>query len=148
MTYVEILATLPLALALIQLTRIDIKKRILPDIITLPLVVAGLALGLLRGPETALSHAFGAMVGFGIFFVIGEVFFRLRGIEGLGLGDAKLFAAAGAWLGWAALPMVLVIASLGGLGFIVATGWQSGRAVAFGPWLCFGFFVSWCLKLI
>ncbi|WP_407492970.1 prepilin peptidase [Pseudooceanicola sp. MF1-13] len=148
MTHVEILATVPLALALIHLARIDIKQRILPDIITLPLVVAGLGLSLLDGPEAVITCAIGAAAGFAIFFVIGEVFFRLRGYEGLGLGDAKLFSAAGAWLGWAALPTVLLIASLGALGYIAATGWKSGRAIAFGPWLCFGFFVSWCLKLI
>ena len=65
-------------------------------------------------------------------------------VEGLGLGDAKLFAASGAWLGWQGLPPVLLIAALGGLGqAMLRAAPQRHRPLAFGPWIAVGFFSLW-----
>jgi leader peptidase (prepilin peptidase) / N-methyltransferase len=83
-------------------------------------------------------------VGFVLLAVIGEVYFRRKGTEGLGLGDAKLFGAAGAWLGWQALPTVLLIGSVGGLVFALIRG-RTDR-VAFGPWLALGLWVMWVAR--
>ena len=67
------------------------------------------------------GHAAGLLAGYGVLAGIGWVFAQLRGRRGIGLGDAKLFAAAGAWLGWAALPSVMLIAcGLGVVWFAVA----------------------------
>lgn len=71
---------------------------------------------------------------------IGAWYHRRTGIDGLGLGDAKLFGAAGAWLGWQMLPHVLLAASLAGL---VAAGLLRRRRIAFGPWIAAGFFAVW-----
>jgi leader peptidase (prepilin peptidase) / N-methyltransferase len=78
---------------------------------------------------------------------MGEWYFRRYGQEGLGLGDAKLFAAAGAWLGWQALPMALLIAAVSGLVVALALG-KTARAtpLPFGPALALGFWVTWLFK--
>jgi leader peptidase (prepilin peptidase)/N-methyltransferase len=135
------MATLGLLAALAAIAVIDLRSLRIPDALSLPLIAAGLVVApALRGGAMA-DHLIGAAAGFALFAAIGEVHFRRRGVEGLGLGDAKLFAAAGAWLGWQGLPWVLLIAALGGLAFALAAG--RGRAVAFGPWLALGIAATW-----
>lgn len=116
---------------LASLAVIDARTSRLPDVLTLPLVFAGLgwhwAFAQPLGPAML-----GAGIGYGAFAVFGWIFFRMRKVEGLGLGDAKLFAAAGAWLGAAALPFVALLAAVAALIFAVLSG---TRRVAFGPWL-------------
>lgn len=95
-----------------------------------------------RGPLH--DYIIGAVVGFALLAAIGAWSFRRSGIDALGLGDAKLFGAAGAWLGWQALPLVLLIASVGGIAFVMLRGRGRLRdAVAFGPFLAGGFWVVW-----
>ena len=118
----------------------DFRHRRIPDMASLPLIGVGL---MLTGAVSQIGLAdrlIGAGVGFLVLWGLGEAFFRLRGVEGLGIGDAKLFAAAGAWLGWQALPPVLLIASVMGLVFAAVT---RGRELAFGPWLAAGFALVW-----
>ena len=95
-----------------------------------------------------MAHAIGAAAGLTLFLIVAHTFRRLRGYEGLGGGDAKLFAAAGAWLGWHGLASVLLIASVAALAVIVAMMATGRRGVtreeiAFGPYLCFGFWIVW-----
>lgn len=130
---------------LLTMALIDHKQLILPDMLTLPLLLAGLAGALLPawpGP-TIDQAAFGAVAGFTSFWLVRAVYFRWRGIEGLGLGDAKLFAAAGTWCGASLLPTVVLIA--GALGLTVALwrgqGLDSRQPLAFGSMLAFGFWV-------
>ncbi len=115
--------------ALAPLAVIDARRMVLPDDITLPLIVIGPALGLLGG--AGWGGALGAALGFGVLAALGQ----LRGGDGIGLGDAKLFAALGGFLGWAALPEVAFLAALGGIAHaLVAHGWRArGRSVPFGP---------------
>ena len=87
-------------------------------------------------------------MGLTLFLAVGIIFRRLRGYEGLGGGDAKLFAAAGAWVGWLGLPSVLLVASVTALGVVlvmIAAGRRgiTGEEIAFGPYLCFGFWIVW-----
>jgi leader peptidase (prepilin peptidase)/N-methyltransferase len=134
--------------ALLTLALVDWREKILPDAITLPLIAAGLAAALFLEPLILFDHAIGAAVGLTIFLVVGATFRRLRGYDGLGGGDAKLFAAAGAWVGWAGLPSVLLIAAVTALA-VVAVMMAAGRRgiaheeIAFGPYLCFGFWIVW-----
>ncbi|MDF1727669.1 MAG: A24 family peptidase [Sulfitobacter sp.] len=134
----DTVGTLLLAFVLVRLAWIDLQTFRLPDRYTLPLIAAGLVLALLVGTPPLLASVLGGLVGFALFAAIGELYFRRKGIEGLGLGDAKLFAAAGTWLGWAALPNVLLIAAGGALIYALARRRALDR-VAFGPWLALGF---------
>ena len=139
----EIWLTLALGGGLLLLCLIDIRQRRLPDVITLPLIAAGLIQGALELGGWPTARIVGACLGFGVFWVIGEAFWRWRGIEGLGQGDAKLLAGAGAWLGWTALPTVVLVASLGALLMELGQGAVAGRRIAFGPWLAGAFWLCW-----
>jgi leader peptidase (prepilin peptidase)/N-methyltransferase len=133
-----------LALALLSLAWIDIRTFRLPDLVTLPLVLAGLAVSAARVQGWPLEAGLGALLGFGVFYILGEVYFQRHGVDGLGLGDAKLLAAAGAWLGWAALPWVVLLAALPAIG---VASIRRVRKLAFGPYLCASFFACWVWML-
>ncbi len=143
-----VLASLGLGYALIVLTAIDAEHFILPDVITLPLILAGLAVTWAFHDERLLRHALGAMLGYGSIWGIGMIYRMVRGRDGIGLGDAKLMAAAGAWCGPLALPSVMLLGAVSGL--LGALGLRlAGRAIGpstalpFGPALSLGFWITW-----
>ncbi len=134
--------------ALLTLALVDLREKMLPDALTLPLIGAGLVAALVLEPLAPLDHAIGAAVALTIFLAVGATFRRLRGYDGLGGGDAKLFAAAGAWVGWQGLAGVLLFATISALCVVlvmmVAGRRNLGREeIAFGPYLCLGFWVVW-----
>ena len=136
-----------LGLVLAAIARVDLRSLRIPDRLSLPLLASGLVLGfvcqLVPGRMPG-DHLIGALAGYLLFAAIGAGFYRWRQVEGLGLGDAKLFAASGAWLGWQGLPPVLLIAALGGLGqAMLRAAPQRHRPLAFGPWIAVGFFALW-----
>lgn len=138
---IVIVSDLVLLAFLVPLAWIDYRQYRLPDVLTLPLILIGLVLSLAGlGPEP-LDAAIGAMVGFAVFWGLGTFYFEVRQVDGLGLGDAKLAAAAGAWLGWQMLPVFVLMASLSGLVFALATGRGAHQKIAFGLWLCASFAV-------
>jgi leader peptidase (prepilin peptidase) / N-methyltransferase len=127
--------------SLLTLAWIDWEHMLLPDALTLPLVLAGLGATLLLDPAAIAEHAAAAAVGYGAFRAIEIAYRRLRGRDGLGQGDAKLMAAAGAWLGLILLPIVVFTAAM--LGLAIAAGQRiAGQevhrttAIPFGPALC------------
>jgi|KBSMisStaDraftv2_1062788.scaffolds.fasta_scaffold365493_2 leader peptidase (prepilin peptidase)/N-methyltransferase len=143
-----LLATLLLGWALCVLSAVDLLVLRLPDVLTLPLVAAGLLVSVWLPDRDPLGHAAGAAAGFLIFYVIAVVYRRIRSREGLGLGDAKLVGAAGAWLGWQALPSVMVIACVVALAWMGMSVVRRGRVaaaehIAFGLPLCIAFWLVW-----
>jgi leader peptidase (prepilin peptidase)/N-methyltransferase len=125
---------------LLVLGWIDLRRGILPDVLNLPLIVAGLAAAALFSPEQLPSRALGAVAGYASLAAIGLLYRRIRGREGLGGGDAKLFAAAGAWTGVLALPSIVFLAALLALaaaGTAIAAGarLRAHSALPFGPFL-------------
>lgn len=125
--------------SLITLTMIDIDHQLLPDNITLPLMWLGLALNV-AGTYTSLQDAvIGAMAGYLILWSIYWLFKLLTGKEGMGYGDFKLLAALGAWLGWQALPVIILLSSLVGAvcGIALMIIKSRGREIPipFGPYL-------------
>lgn len=114
---------------LVALALLDARHLWLPDRLTIGLALGGLAAsvaGLGPPPRTALI---GLAAGFGSLWLIGFTYRRIRGRIGLGGGDPKLVGAIGAWVGWAMLPPVLLLASLAGLAAIAARALQ-GRPLA------------------
>ena len=133
---------------LLSLSIIDLTTFRLPDAVTLPLIVAGLALAAAGLTGAVWMHALGAAVGYFSFAAIGWAYWRFRGIEALGLGDAKLLAAAGAWLGVMALPSVLLWACATGMtqavfGAIFRGMETMQRPIPFGPGLALGIWLTW-----
>jgi len=133
------LAALLLTWALIALTMIDIDHQLLPDSITLPLLWLGLivnAQGLLVPLDDAL---WGAVFGYLSLWSVYWGFKLLTGKEGMGYGDFKLLAALGAWLGWQALPMIIILSSLVGavigIAMILLLGRDKNVPIPFGPYL-------------
>lgn len=125
--------------ALLTLGMIDLRTLLLPDSITLPLLWLGLLLSLGQiyvGPQAAIA---GAAAGYLVLWVIYHGFRLATGKEGMGHGDFKLLAALGAWLGYAALPMVILLSSLMGLVFGVSLlllhRHQRAAPLSFGPYL-------------
>ncbi|WP_282073220.1 prepilin peptidase, partial [Janibacter hoylei] len=94
----------------------------------LTLAVSGLAASFLGNDPDLLNRVIGGIIGFGSLFLIGWGYRYLRGREGLGGGDPKLLGAIGCWLGWSALPLVMLGAGLVGL-LAVATMYRRGQAV-------------------
>jgi leader peptidase (prepilin peptidase)/N-methyltransferase len=133
---------------LLLLGAIDRRTGLLPDMLTLPLILAGLLVALFEPGVPPADRAIGAAVGYLLFAGLAVAYRRLRGRDGLGLGDAKLLAAGGAWLGWQALPWVVLVGAGAALVVILASArGQLSRhtAIAFGPWLALGI---WAMRLV
>ncbi|SLN13262.1 Type 4 prepilin-like proteins leader peptide-processing enzyme [Roseivivax jejudonensis] len=145
---VEVFATVPLLVILAALALTDVLTHRLPDAGTIPIGVFGLIVAIASPAGDLFESLLAAAAGYGLFWGVGAAFYRLRGYEGLGLGDAKLFGAAGAWVGLAGLAWVLLVATLMALIYVQAMGARRDTRVAFGPWLCIGFCAVWVGKLI
>src|SRR5689334_236796 len=122
---------------LITLALIDLRHLEVPDALSLPLIPAGLAATWWIEPQAILTHAAASLAGAGTIWLLGEAFRRLRGRSGIGGGDVRLFAVAGAWVGLAALPGVLFLSGVFGLiaaAFLVHRGWVAwGDRIPFVP---------------
>jgi leader peptidase (prepilin peptidase)/N-methyltransferase len=132
------------AAALVVLFVIDLQHQILPNAITLPGIAAGFLFSLVTppGPRDSLI---GIVLGGAVPYAIAEAYLRIRGHEGLGMGDVKMLAMIGAFLGWQLTLLTLLIASLSGsvvgLGFIAA-GKGARYALPFGTFLAAGAIVA------
>jgi leader peptidase (prepilin peptidase) / N-methyltransferase len=141
-------ATCALGWVLLTLAVIDARHLLLPDVLTLPLLVGGLAVAALIESASLHEHAIGAIAGFVVFWLIARGYRLVRGREGLGLGDAKFLAAAGAWVSWQGLPSVVFIGAASALAFAVtriiagATS-AEGQKVPFGTFLCLSTWIVW-----
>ena len=134
--------------ALLALAWTDARAMILPDVLTLPLVMAGLAFALVLDPGRIVDHALGAAIGWLIFWAVARLYRAVRGREGLGGGDIKLLAAAGAWVTWAGLGPVMMVAALIGLamGLVARLRGASptgATAIPFGPPLALATWIVW-----
>jgi len=135
----QALAALGFTWALIPLFLIDFDHQILPDSITLPLLWAGLLLSLFNLFIDSHSSIVGAIAGYLTLWTIYQAFKLLTGKEGMGYGDFKLLAAIGAWVGWQALPVVILLSSVVGavmgIALILFKGRDHSQPIPFGPFL-------------
>lgn len=129
--------------ALIALTGIDIKTQLLPDIITLPLMWAGIIISFWQVFLPLKTAVIGALIGYLSLWTVATLFRLLFKKDGMGLGDAKLLAAIFTWVDFQYLPLVLVIACLVGIVMTVLQRLLSGsrmlgKPLPFGPYLALG----------
>jgi leader peptidase (prepilin peptidase) / N-methyltransferase len=127
--------------ALIVLFAIDLEHHLLPNAVTLPGILAGLAFSLFTEPGWVAS-LIGAVVGGGSLWLIGEAYYRLRHEEGLGMGDVKMLAMIGAFIGWQLTIVTLMMASVAGsvVGIILIASRKGDMkyALPFGTFLAMG----------
>ncbi len=125
----------------LALAFIDQETGYLPDDLTLPLVWLGLALNLGHAFAPLPDAVIGALAGYLSLWLVYWAFKLATGKEGMGYGDFKMNAAAGAFLGWKLLPLVILLSSVVGLFFGVLQmlaarrRWDSGFRFHFGPYL-------------
>ena len=108
-----LLPRLLFACALLVLFAIDLEHHLLPNAITLPGIVVGLAFSLVTLPGP-IASAVGILLGAGSLWLIAEAYYRYSGQEGMGGGDVKMLAMIGAFLGWKAVLVTLMLSSVVG----------------------------------
>jgi leader peptidase (prepilin peptidase) / N-methyltransferase len=132
-------AAIIFAWAMISLTFIDFDTQLLPDDITLPLLWLGLLLNIFNTFTSLKSGVIGAALGYLALWSVYWAFKLVTGKEGMGYGDFKLLAAIGAWLGWAMLPLVILLsAGVGavvGISLMLLTKHGRDTPIPFGPYL-------------
>lgn len=130
------------AAALVVITFIDVDYQIIPDVISLPGIVAGMLFSFLSPHLTLWDSLIGAAAGAGILLAVALGYWLITKREGMGGGDIKLLAMIGAFLGWRSVPFTLLIASFVGSGIGIATMIRrqadTKLALPFGPFLSFG----------
>ena len=132
-------AALVFTWSMIPLSVIDIEHQLLPDAITLPVLWTGLVLSLFGVFVDSATSIIGAAAGYLSLWTVYQVFRLLTGKQGMGFGDFKLLALCGAWMGWQALPAIIVLSSLVGavvgISLILVRGRDRNLPIPFGPYL-------------
>ena len=135
-----------LSLSLIIIFFIDLKHYIIPNEITFPMM----ALGFVKSFDPNLDSMFpnyvnsliGGLFGYGIIWSIIYFYKQIRKKEGMGLGDAKLFAVVGFWFGWLAIPFVIFLSSVTALISVVPSLLKNSKSMSsqipFGPYIIIG----------
>ena len=135
----QTIAALLLTWTLIALTLIDLKKQLLPDSITLPLLWLGIFFSFFNLFTDLHESVIGAMAGYLILWSVYQLFKLLTKKEGMGFGDFKLLAALGAWIGYSYLPQIIlmssVIGSIAGITLIMMGKTKQQQPIPFGPYL-------------
>lgn len=144
----EFWASCFLGWTLLALAALDLRYFLLPDFLTLPLLVAGLLANALLDRISPSAHLIGAVAGYVFVRLLRLAYRKLRSREGMGLGDAKLLAAAGAWVSWSGLPSVVALAALAALVVVLLLSLRRRRLdphqhVPFGAFLCAGLWIVW-----
>jgi leader peptidase (prepilin peptidase)/N-methyltransferase len=135
-----------LACLVIAIAAVDARRFIIPDELTAAAVALGLVDATIRHPDglaeaLALAALRGAIVA-AAFFGLWALYRRLRGREGIGLGDVKLAGVAGAWLDWPSIPIAVEIAALAALAVCVVRWLALGRTISATMRLPFGAFLA------
>jgi leader peptidase (prepilin peptidase)/N-methyltransferase len=135
---------------LLTLAWIDARTFRLPDVLTLPLILGGLAQAAWLEPDRLIERAIAAAGAYTALFLMAWFYRVVRKRDGLGLGDAKLLAAGGAWLGIVALPWVVIFGSMLALGWVLVmrlrgTRVSGGLRIPFGPFLAAGIWGAWLI---
>ena len=143
-----------LAGLLLALANIDLRTRLLPDLLNAAVLGVGILMVAMLRPQDWVDHAIGALAGYCVLWGVEAFYRRVRGRDGLGRGDAKLLGALGAWTGWMGLPPLLLIASLSGILAVVVQSavrkqaLTGQTAIAFGPWIALGGYAVWLGGLV
>jgi leader peptidase (prepilin peptidase)/N-methyltransferase len=145
------LATAVLAALLLIAAAIDIRTMRIPNALNAAIAAAGLlATWLLQ--RDIVAALLGLGLGYGFIVLANLIYRTVRGRDGVGMGDAKLLGGAGAWVGWAGLPFVVLIASAAGIVYVaglrlVGKPVTGTHALPFGPFLCAAIMIVWVVQV-
>ena len=142
----EALMAIGMTCTLVAISLIDADHQLIPDSVVMPLLWVGLVMSLwypLAGAETLFisprEAIVGALAGYLSLWSVYQLFKLVTGKEGMGYGDFKLLAALGAWLGWKALPTIIlmsaIVAAVIGVAMIVFRGRDRQLPIPYGPYL-------------
>jgi leader peptidase (prepilin peptidase) / N-methyltransferase len=136
---------LVLGTALIVLFMIDLEHQLLPNVITLPGIAAGLAFSVVA-PPGPIDSLIGIALGGGVLYAIAAAYYAVRKEEGMGMGDVKMLAMVGAFLGWQAVLLTLVLSSFAGavIGLVMMASQKGDMryALPFGTFLAVGALIA------
>jgi leader peptidase (prepilin peptidase)/N-methyltransferase len=143
-----LVASCVLGWLLLALAVTDWRVYLLPNPLTLALALSGLAATALIDPDGMADRIIAMVAGFAVFAAIAWLYRQLRHREGLGLGDAKLLGALGAWVSWQGLPSVVLYAAVSGMIAVLALSLLGRRLSAtmripFGTFLALGGWIVW-----
>lgn len=149
----ELFAILIFIYALIVISVIDFNHKIIPDSLSLILLISGLIYSFIFSSQSVTSFFIepvdsisGIFMGYCLLFIIYKIHFTLTGKEGLGFGDIKLLAALGAWIGWKLIPLVLFLAAVFGLIYALSIMFikkiNINESIPFGPFLALSAWVT------
>ena len=141
-----------LGLAMLAISVSDLKRFIVPDVLSLPAIPAGLMAnswilsGDLSSPHV-LEYGAAAIVGAASLYALRLIYLKVRGREGLGLGDVKLAAVAGSWTGLHGISTTLLLACVLALVFVAASGLSkkltATTAIPFGTFFAPAIWIVW-----
>jgi len=146
---IQVFFAIFLTWALIVLSVIDLNTRYLPDDITLPLLWLGIILNIFNIFTDINSSILGAVLGYGVLWIVYFLFKLITGKIGMGHGDFKLLAVFGAWFGWQNLTPIIILSSITAI--LVATfliinkSYDKNKGIPFGPYLAFSGWISMIL---
>lgn len=126
----------------------DARHQWIPDILNLILLGLTLTLSLTGSSVTLVEATLGMMFGYGFFALVRLFYLQVRKLEAIGLGDAKLMAGLGSWLGVSQLPMMVLYASLLGIAFVLLRGIKRHEPIPFGPFLVLGALISYWIPIV
>lgn len=129
---------------------VDWKHGIIPDLVSLLILFAGMVMVVRLAPVNWPHHFIGGILGYAIIRII-EIFYKkLRKRDGIGQGDAKMFGAIGVWVAWSGLPFVMLIASVSSIIIVLVTNLATGKPknhLAFAPGIALGSWTVWLFEL-
>ena len=141
-TSLQFLHAIVFTFLLLACSAIDYKHYLIPDVITLPMIVASPIVAYFHPNLTILDSLIGVVIGGGSLWLVNFIYKLVKGRDGMGFGDVKLLAAIGGWLGFQAIIPTLVSASLVGtvigITFILLKGKDFKLEIPFGPFLSLG----------
>ena len=137
-----LLSSLVLTIAAVWIAYIDMLTFRIPDFASLTILIAGIFTISHVDSTLLFFHLVCSIFAYCAFWVIGELLFHSKGIDMLGLGDAKLFGAGAIWVGFTGLPSLLLVAALTGIAYSLISKRHTKR-VPFGPFLGLGTLIIW-----